>query len=65
LLEAGLGVCLMGAQAGTGQEASWAGGGIVSPLYPWRYSDPVSELRKWSQGFIRSWAETLGSGGPA
>ncbi|MGH8463018.1 MAG: FAD-dependent oxidoreductase, partial [Pseudomonas sp.] len=20
------------------QEASWAGGGIVSPLYPWRYS---------------------------
>lgn len=27
-----------------GQEASWAGGGIVSPLYPWRYSDPVSNL---------------------
>ncbi|WP_312717132.1 FAD-dependent oxidoreductase, partial [Stutzerimonas nitrititolerans] len=20
-----------------GREASWAGGGIVSPLYPWRY----------------------------
>ncbi|MEW8155639.1 MAG: FAD-dependent oxidoreductase, partial [Candidatus Thiodiazotropha endolucinida] len=20
-----------------GRESSWAGGGIVSPLYPWRY----------------------------
>lgn len=28
----------------TGQEASWAGGGIVSPLYPWRYPDPVTAL---------------------
>ncbi len=27
-----------------GQEASWAGGGIVSPLYPWRYSAPVTAL---------------------
>lgn len=26
------------------REASWAGGGIVSPLYPWRYPDPVSAL---------------------
>lgn len=25
-------------------EASWAGGGIVSPLYPWRYSSAVSAL---------------------
>ncbi|UTW05636.1 glycine oxidase ThiO (plasmid) [Amphritea atlantica] len=31
------------------QEASWAGGGIVSPLYPWRYSDPVTALATWSQ----------------
>ena len=27
-----------------GAEASWAGGGIVSPLYPWRYEDAVSGL---------------------
>jgi glycine oxidase len=27
-----------------GREASWAGGGIVSPLYPWRYSAPVTAL---------------------
>ena len=33
-----------------GREASWAGGGIVSPLYPWRYSGPVSRLAAWSEG---------------
>lgn len=27
-----------------GQESSWAGGGILSPLHPWRYSDKVNEL---------------------
>lgn len=27
-----------------GREASWAGGGIVSPLYPWRYDDAVTAL---------------------
>ncbi|MCP1363924.1 glycine oxidase ThiO [Halomonas sp. BBD48] len=34
-----------------GREASWAGGGIVSPLYPWRYSMPISQLSRWSEGF--------------
>ena len=34
-----------------GREASWAGGGIVSPLYPWRYGTPVSRLSRWSEGF--------------
>ena len=32
------------------QEASWAGGGIVSPLYPWRYNKAVTALSSWSQG---------------
>jgi glycine oxidase len=27
-----------------GREASWAGGGILSPLYPWRYPDAVNRL---------------------
>ena len=31
-------------------EASWAGGGIVSPLYPWRYTMPISQLASWSEG---------------
>jgi glycine oxidase len=34
---------------GTGREASWAGGGILSPLYPWRYRDSVTALASWSQ----------------
>jgi len=32
-----------------GKESSWAGGGILSPLYPWRYPDAVTELASWSQ----------------
>jgi len=32
-----------------GREASWAGGGILSPLYPWRYDDAVTALARWSQ----------------
>ena len=32
-----------------GREASWAGGGILSPLHPWRYSEPVTALAGWSQ----------------
>jgi len=27
-----------------GQESSWAGGGILSPLHPWRYPDEVNQL---------------------
>lgn len=27
-----------------GQEASWAGGGILLPLYPWRQADAISQL---------------------
>jgi glycine oxidase len=33
----------------TGRESTWAGGGIISPLYPWRYSDSVTALSLWSQ----------------
>lgn len=34
----------------TGQESSWAGGGILSPLYPWRAPAAVTALVGWSQG---------------
>lgn len=37
-------------QSALGRESSWAGGGIVSPLYPWRYGDAVTALSTWSQG---------------
>ena len=33
----------------TGRESSWAGGGIVSPLFPWRYLDAVTRLASASQ----------------
>ena len=39
-----------------GREASWAGGGILSPLHPWRYSEPVTALAGWSQ---RHYAELI------
>lgn len=32
-----------------GRESSWAGGGILSPLYPWRYDDAVTALARYSQ----------------
>ncbi len=36
-----------------GKESSWAGGGIISPLYPWRYSDLVNELSNASQAVYK------------
>jgi len=38
----------------TGRESSWAGGGIVSPLFPWRYLDSVTNLASWSQAVYPS-----------
>ncbi len=32
-----------------GKESSWAGGGIISPLYPWHYDDLTNELSFASQ----------------
>lgn len=42
-----------------GRESSWAGGGILSPLYPWRYPDAVTELARWSQIRYRELCEVL------
>lgn len=58
LAEAGCQVTLLD-QGGTGREASWAGGGIVSPLYPWRYSEAVTALAHWSQDFYPQLGEQL------
>ena len=46
-------------RSGVGQESSWAGGGIVSPLYPWRYSPAVTALAHWSQDFYPQLGESL------
>lgn len=42
-----------------GKEASWAGGGILSPLYPWRYEKPVTKLARWSQIHYEAFANEL------
>jgi glycine oxidase len=42
-----------------GQEASWAGGGIVSPLYPWKYPQAVNTLAQWSQPKYQQLAQQL------
>lgn len=46
-------------RSSVGQESSWAGGGIVSPLYPWRYSPAVTALAHWSQDFYPQLAQRL------
>lgn len=33
----------------TARQSSWAGGGILSPLYPWRYDDAITRLARYSQ----------------
>lgn len=46
-------------RSAVGQESSWAGGGIVSPLYPWRYSPAVTALAHWSQDFYPQLGQRL------
>lgn len=41
------------------RESSWAGGGILSPLYPWRYPEAVTALAAWSQPRFEALATEL------
>lgn len=58
LLQAGASVCLV-ERTRCGTEASWAGGGIISPLYPWRYSPAVTALATWAQAAYPQLADEL------
>jgi glycine oxidase len=58
LARQGLSVTILD-RSGVGTESSWAGGGIVSPLYPWRYSAAVTALAHWSQDFYPGLGEQL------
>lgn len=46
------------------RESSWAGGGIVSPLYPWRYPSEITALASYAQqhypDYIRGLHEETG-----
>ncbi len=63
LRRAGFSVTLMD-QGPAGRESSWAGGGILSPLYPWRAPEPITQLARWSQTHYRDealhWAQLTG-----
>jgi glycine oxidase len=58
LQSAGMNVALI-EQGEMGRESSWAGGGIISPLYPWRYAPSVTALASWSQNAYPKLAEEL------
>ncbi|MDD4930302.1 MAG: glycine oxidase ThiO [Gallionella sp.] len=53
LLEAGYRVTLV-ERGDTGQEASWAGGGIMSPLCSWDYPESVTRLTQQSMGMFEA-----------
>lgn len=58
LADAGADVTLL-ERGHCGQKASWAGGGIVSPLYPWRYSEEVTALASQSQSSYQPLTQAL------
>lgn len=58
LRQAGLSIMLLERQA-LGRESSWAGGGILSALYPWRYADALTDLIRYSQSVYPQLAATL------
>ena len=58
LSKAGVSVTII-EQGYAGKESSWAGGGIISPLYPWRYSEPVTRLAQWGQRYYPALLEEV------
>ena len=42
-----------------GREASWAGGGILSPLPPWNYRNEVTALTIRAEAMWPAWVEYL------
>jgi glycine oxidase len=58
LLEEGATVTIL-ERGKVGQESSWAGGGILSPLCPWDYSDAVTRLTDYSAAMFPAWVAEL------
>ena len=58
LAKSGASVTLL-EQGQIGAESSWAGGGILSPLLPWDYTEPVTELTQWSTSLYPTWISDL------
>lgn len=58
LVEQGCSVSIFDQQQ-VGKAASWAGGGILSPMYPWRYAPAVNQLAKYGKSLYQEWNEKL------
>ena len=58
LLQAGIRPLLL-EQGDIAKQSSWAGGGILSPLYPWRYLEAVTQLVSYSQQIYPSLCQLL------
>jgi len=58
LLGRGHGVTLL-ERGAVGSESSWAGGGILSPLLPWDYAEPLSALALRSMAAYAAWVEDI------
>ena len=43
----------------SGNESSWAGGGILSPLCPWDYCDEVTRLTSRGAALFPAWAQSI------
>jgi glycine oxidase len=48
LLEAGQSVVIVD-KSQVGRESSWAGAGLLAPLRPWRYAEPINVMGFWCQ----------------
>jgi len=58
LLIQGLSVTVLD-RGGAGQESSWAGGGILSPLCPWDYPEAVTRLTSLGATIFPGWVGEL------
>lgn len=58
LLEQGCSVTIFDQQV-AGKAASWAGGGILSPMYPWRYPAAVNTLARHAKPLYQDWNQKL------
>ena len=58
LLEQGCSIQLFDQQQ-AGKAASWAGGGILSPMYPWRYPKAVNDLAQYGKALYQQWNAKL------
>ena len=58
LIQRGAKVTLL-ERGSVGSESSWAGGGILSPLCPWDYSNAVTQLTTRGAALFPTWADAL------